>query len=110
MIILTRQAQQSVADKLRVFELEYRQAQSKGAVPADLELVRRLDLMLRPMVNHWEPLAADGPDHPPATAPESSEKELHAEGDDYADDAPESSEKKHHAERDNYSNPATESS
>ncbi len=103
-------AQQSVADKLRVFELEYRQAQSKGAVPADLELIRRLDLIMRPMVNNWVSLAADGPEDSPTHAPESSEKEHHAERDDYANDAPESGEKKHHAERDDYSNPAPESS
>jgi len=64
--------QQSVADKLRVFEIEYRQAQSSGAVPADLELIRRLDLMARPTVNNSEPFTDNLPDDSPTPAPESS--------------------------------------
>jgi len=86
-------AQQSVADKLRVFELEYRHAQSGGAVPADLELIRRLDLMARPMVNNSERVAAALPGDSPAPAPESSEKNHHAERDNDTTPAPESSER-----------------
>jgi peptide deformylase len=42
----------SAGDKLRAFELEYRRAQGDGAIPADNDLVKRLDVMQRP--------AADG--------------------------------------------------
>ena len=42
----------SAGDKLRAFELEYRRAQGDGAIPADNDLVKRLDEMQRP--------AADG--------------------------------------------------
>ncbi len=103
-------AQQSVADKLRVFELEYRQAQSKGAVPDDLELIRRLDLIVRPMVNSWEPFPADGPGDAPAPAPESSEQSQHAERDDDANSSPESNEKEHRAERADDTNRSPEAS
>jgi peptide deformylase len=42
----------TAGDKLRAFELEYRKAQGEGAIPADNELMKRLDKMPRP--------AADG--------------------------------------------------
>ncbi len=84
-------AQQSVADKLRAFELEYRQAQRSGAVPADLELVRRLDLMARPMVNNSDEVAVVAAHESPTSAPGSNEKTHAAEHVDYASPAPESS-------------------
>jgi peptide deformylase len=49
---LDPQVKRSAADKLRAFELEYRKWQGDGAIPADNELVKRLDEMQRP--------AADG--------------------------------------------------
>ncbi len=42
----------SVVEKIRAFEIEFRQAQNRGAFPPDAELIRRLDLMMRPTVNH----------------------------------------------------------
>jgi peptide deformylase len=38
----------SVGDKLREFELEYRNAQQNGTIPADDDLIRRLDSLSRP--------------------------------------------------------------
>jgi len=101
-------AQQTVADKLRVFELTYRQAQSSGAVPADVELIRRLDSMPRPMVNNSELSAADGPDDSANPVPEAREQEHHAERDDY-NRAPGASEEEHRAEHDDYANRAPRS-
>jgi peptide deformylase len=46
-------ALRSLGDKLRTFELEYRQAQGNGTIPADADLIRRLNAMSRPV--------ADGP-------------------------------------------------
>ena len=41
----------SAADKLRVFELEYRKAQGEGAIADDDELLKQLDAMARPGAN-----------------------------------------------------------
>jgi peptide deformylase len=85
-------ARQPLAEKLREFEIAYHQAQNRGTVPPDLELIRRLDLMTRPMVNNSEPFTADGPDDSTTAAPESSEREEdHAERADDTTPAPESS-------------------
>jgi peptide deformylase len=42
-------ARHSATEKLREFELKYRQAQQDGSIPADADLVRRLDSMDRPV-------------------------------------------------------------
>jgi peptide deformylase len=38
----------SLAEKLRVFELDYQKAQQSGSIPADDDLVKRLDAMSKP--------------------------------------------------------------
>jgi peptide deformylase len=45
----------SVADKIRTFELAFRQAQSEGTIPPDDDLVRRLHAMPRPVANDVVP-------------------------------------------------------
>ena len=42
-------ARHSLGEKLREFELKYRQAQQEGSIPADADLVRRLERMDRPV-------------------------------------------------------------
>jgi peptide deformylase len=42
-------ARHSLGEKLREFELKYRQAQQDGSIPADADLVRRLERMDRPL-------------------------------------------------------------
>jgi peptide deformylase len=39
----------SFAEKLRVFELDYQKAQQRGSIPADGDLLKRLDAMSRPV-------------------------------------------------------------
>jgi peptide deformylase len=56
-----------IADKIRTFEIEYRQAQNKGAMPSDAELIQRLDSMARPTANHANGVAALA--EPQATEP-----------------------------------------
>jgi len=41
-------ARHALGEKLREFELKYRQAQQDGSIPADADLVRRLESMYRP--------------------------------------------------------------
>lgn len=48
----------SAADKLRVFELEYRKAQGEGSIAADDELLRHLHAMARPVAE--VPAAVNG--------------------------------------------------
>jgi peptide deformylase len=42
----------SLAEKLRVFELEYQKAQQSGLIPADQDLMQRLDAMAKPADGH----------------------------------------------------------
>jgi peptide deformylase len=46
----------SVADKIRTFELAFRQAQTEGTIPPDDDLVRRLHAMPRPVANDVVPV------------------------------------------------------
>jgi peptide deformylase len=46
----------SVADKIRTFELAFRQAQSEGTIPPDDDLVMRLHAMPRPVANDVVPV------------------------------------------------------
>jgi peptide deformylase len=46
----------SVADKIRTFELAYRQAQSEGTILPDDDLIRRLHAMPRPDANDGVPV------------------------------------------------------
>ena len=46
----------SVADKIRTFELAFRQAQTEGTIPPDDDLVRRLHGMPRPVANDVVPV------------------------------------------------------
>src|SRR5262245_58451491 len=48
----------SIGERLREFEQNYRQAQRSGVIPADEELVRRLDRMAQPPA-----IAADAANH-----------------------------------------------
>jgi peptide deformylase len=45
----------SIGEKLRAFELEYRKAQEDGTIPADVDLLRRLDALPRPECDNSEP-------------------------------------------------------
>ena len=49
----------SVADKIRTFELAFRKAQEEGTIPADVDLVRRLHAMSRPVANDAVPVIGD---------------------------------------------------
>jgi peptide deformylase len=49
-------ARHSVADKIRIFELAFRQAQSEGTIPPDDDLVRRLHAMPRPVASDLVPV------------------------------------------------------
>jgi peptide deformylase len=73
-------ARLSVADKLRTFEIAYDQARKSGAVPADPEVIRQLDLMARPLVNHTEGPAATPQVESATAAPESNEREETSRG------------------------------
>jgi peptide deformylase len=46
----------SVADKIRTFELAFRQAQSEGTILPDDDLIRRLHAMPRPLANNDVPV------------------------------------------------------
>jgi peptide deformylase len=50
----------SVADKIRAFELAFRKAQGEGTIPRDDDLLKRLNLMARPVANDALPATADG--------------------------------------------------
>jgi peptide deformylase len=41
----------SLAEKLRAFELEYQKAQQSGSIPADHDLLERLDAMSKPVLD-----------------------------------------------------------
>jgi peptide deformylase len=71
---LDASARQPLADKLREFEIAYHQAQNRGTLPGDGELIRRLDLMSRPMVNNSGGNSAALPDDSIASALERSEQ------------------------------------
>jgi peptide deformylase len=46
----------SVADKIRTFELAFRQAQTEGTIPPDDDLITRLHAMPRPVANDVVPV------------------------------------------------------
>ena len=46
-----RVSARAAADKLRVFELDYKKAQGEGAIAEDDDLVKQLDAMTRPGAN-----------------------------------------------------------
>jgi peptide deformylase len=58
----------SAEEKLREFELNYRQAQRRGEIPPDADLVRRLDAMIELPPD----LAGGVPPVPPAPEPDQS--------------------------------------
>jgi peptide deformylase len=49
----------AVADKIRTFELAFRKAQEEGTIPVDVDLVRRLHAMSRPVANNAVPVIGD---------------------------------------------------
>jgi peptide deformylase len=49
----------SVAEKIRTFDLAFRKAQEEGTIPADVDLVRRLHAMSRPVANDAVPVIGD---------------------------------------------------
>jgi peptide deformylase len=57
----------TVVDKIRTFEIDYHHAQHRGAAPSDAEVIRGLDAMGRPAMNHSDNIAA-APTEAPASA------------------------------------------
>jgi len=73
-------ARQPLAEKLREFEIAYHQAQNRGTVPADVELIRRFDSMTRPSVNNLAGNGSAAPDESSLPAPEPNQPEEASHG------------------------------